>query len=933
MLLERMIHNSFLLQETELLNEYDRLNFQNSLQFYKEGAEEMLASIINTDGSMYCEMIDQTMEHLRESTTDIKEIINFFEGVYNSPSLDEIPITSKVYNLSSIDKIRPQYLEQISNEIGLTIDRYLSGKITKHDVDNTYFSDTYLTNCKKNMVRTSIPYNLNAKDLAKYDVGTICEINREFLSTTALPFLRNVPQYIKELEVTSANVTAVIRHTFDDIKVYTTVVDKMLKENKISIDDYRFLNKYLYKAIRTFMQLTSYLSFIMIKKITIVSASINRYKELHVKILNYFPEGDTLLHESAIDGSLDDLDMGALVHDILQNNNSLFRSVLRSIVNRERGDLAFCFGPKANDDHHSMIDLSIDEYEYPIAPYHNALNIFKVIETGFNTIEANLKDPYISFEEILDKSGFQVHIGERFTGIINQISNTNQYDTLIASSNDLSMRKQVYFMMIHELSKAESHMDDIVMQIRKAYDAYELLESRVNNGDTLEIANRSNIEELHVFLKTFDADFRQLVLTVMREFISRIRSIDHSIKEIDDHLFTNADISDGAMESVNDFYDFLIESTLDIQESINEVIFESYLREYNQVRTFYETGVRIVYEDGEQKTFGGLVKDIINKIKEFFTKSDSMMGNIANEKTIMKGQEKTNLQFLQDNKEALLNRNFNGVTINVLPYEKYFENANSVLSDIDKVKTSISNLNRENIKKLNTVANLNGHLFSFMGSGANTDKIGDLANKYYKVKNGNLEVMPYANAEAKRMMGIMLDYCIEYYSTFRNDLKTATDQLVNVLDSKLATLENLNESTYLEAEGEAKPENAVPEAKPQTTTTNIQTTEQKANTKATVQVDKSQDSSATVDGKKVETDSTTQIIKWLSSSVQQYSAAVMTCAKARNYDYIKIIKPLIPKQVLQAEANNQTQTSDANTTQNTQQTETNNNQQNQQTQQ
>ena len=890
MLSEKTIHNSFLFMETDLLNEYDRLNFQNNLQFYKEGTESMIAAVINADGSMYCEMIDQTMEHLRESTTDIKETINFFEGVYNSPTLDEIPITTKVYNLSAIEKIRPQYLEQITTDMGLNIDKYLKRKISKHEIENLFLADSYLLNCKKQMARTTIPYNLNAKDLAKYDVGTICEINREFLSTTALPFLRNIPQYIKDLEITVANVTSVINRTFDDVKIYINVVDKMLKENKISLDDYRFLNKYLYKSIRTFIQATSYLSFIMIKKITIISASINRYKELHVKILNYFPEGDNLLHESVIDGTFDDFDMGALVHDILQNNNSLFRSVLRDIVNRERGDLSFCTGPSISDDHHSMIDLSINEYDYPVTPYHNAINIFKVIESGMNTIEINLKDPYIPFDEILNKSGFNVHISERFSSFINQISDTSQYDTIIATNGDIETRRQVYFMMLHELTDAEKHMDSLVEQIRKSYIAYEDLESKVGNGDSLEIANQNTLEELHVFLKAFDADYRQLVLTVMREFIARIRSIDQSIKSIDDELFKNADICGLNLEDAEtDYYDFVTESMMSIQDEINQFIFESYLKEYNQVRTFYETGVRIVYEDEQnEKTVKERLQNIIQTIKDFFTKSKKQLDDIVN-------KQSGNRELLEFVREDLLNRSYSGITVNVVPYEKYWTNTNDIFNDITKLISNINSLNKDNIKRYNSVTNLNSYLFSFMSNNiAQTTEIKEVSEKYYKVKNANLEVMPYKGTQAKVLMSIMVDYCTAYYSTFKNDLDKNMDSLNKALSDKIASLELVVESVIYE-DGEQQTN--------QTTTTQTQstnqatTTQNKPNTKPSVQIDK--ETNTRENGKKMESNSTFQIIKWLSSSVQNYMVGVLNATRDRNYEYMKVINPLIPKAALE----------------------------------
>lgn len=912
MLSEKLIHDSFLMKETEMMNEYDILNFQNNLQFYKEGTEEMIASVLNTRGDMYCEMIDQTMEHLRESTTDIKELVNFFEGVYNSPTLDEIPITTKVYNLSAIEKIRPQYLEQITNDIGLNIDKYLAGKISKHEIENTYLSDNYLINCKKNIVRTSIPYNLNAKELAKYDVGTICEINREFISTTVLPFLRNVPQYMKELENTSINVLASIRQSFDNTRVYITVIDKMLNDGKINIDDYRFLNKYLYKSIRLFMQVASYLSFIMIKKITIVSGSINRYKELHVKILNYFPEGDNLLHESVIDGTFDDFDMGALVHDILQDNNSLFRSVLRNIVNRERADIAFSMGPKANDDDHSMIDVTIGDYDYSIAPYHNALNIFKVIETGFNIIESNLKDPYVAFVDILEKSGFNVDISERFSSIINQISDTSQYDSMIANNKDNSLRKQIYFMMLHELSDAETHMDEIVDQIRKTYTVYESLENKVNNGDTLEIKNEMNIDELKVFLRTFDADYRQLILTVMREFIARIRSLDHSIKEIDDDVFANIDVDPALSleEAEFDFYDFVTESMMEINDAINELIFTESLKEYNSVRTFYETGVRVVYEadevqTGEKKTAGSAIKNIIESIKTFFTKSKEMLQNIVT-------KQSGNVEWLQKNRDALINRNFSGVTVNVVPYEKYVT-TDEINQNIDTLVNNINALNKDNIKKYNSIKSLNGYLFGFMSNGMGlTEDISEVTNRYYKVKQAKLEVMPYKGGQAKALMPIMVDYCIEYYTSFNKDLNTRLDNLNKAMEAKLNALEQvMTESVMYEADGQQVQQQAQ-------TVTSTTTTQPKANTKPTVNVDK-QTQVRDGNGKKVQTNSSLDIVKWMSRSVQQYSAGVLNCTRDRNYEYLKIIKALTPANVKKAD--NAAETSSQTTTDNTQQTQ------------
>lgn len=936
---EQFLQDTFLFEETEIMNEYDEANFMNNLNFYKEGVEKVLSVVITKDGENKIDMISSSMDHLKDICGDYKELVVFFEGIHDCRKLDDLPLATKVYNMSAIEKIRPQYLRQITTDIGLTIDKFLKAKMTKREIENIYLTDNYLLNCKKQLVRTSIPYNLDPKDMNRYECGVIVNINGEFIDNTILPFLRNIPQFVKDLEVTAANTMSTIRYGYDEVEVYATVVDNLLKENKITVEEYRFLNKFLYKAIRNFMNAASYLTYIMIKKIGLVSGNMTAYKELNIKILNYFPEGERVLHEHVMDGTFNDIDGDALVHSILLNDNSLFRSIIHSIVNRERSDLSYVFGSYSNDDSHSMIDLKIQDYPFKDVCYRNAIAIFRQIGESFDCIRANAKDAQIPYDDIIDKCGLRDPLTSRFTSVIHDISNVKDYEYLIGKELSAEDRERIYYMALNELSTADKLMDDLTETIYDTYNKYLELEEDLLQGDNLVFKNQETVKELVSFLNDFDADFRQLVLAVSQGFISRFKELLYVINDIEKELFVNRDVNNLQLESVNETFDFgsyAIESDMEIESHINQIIYESYLREYYKERVFYETGMRVVFEDGlatsasatndgktnndnkqtttnnnnQQKTFKEQMQAIIDAIRNFFTKSRDMLAGIID-------KQQGNLTWLQNNREALINRNFNNMTFNVLPYEKYVT-TEQILTDIQSLQTNVSNLNSGNIRNYSTIRNLNSYLFKFMTNNmGSTEDISEVAIKYYKVKNAPLEVMPYKGAQAKALMPIMVDYCIAFYSSFSDDLMKRLDDLSKTTTDTLNKLSNINESVMFEAENDNQ------------NTTQAGTTQQKPNTKPSVQKDKT-GSTVRENGKKAETDSVYTIIKWLNRSVQAYSSAVLNASRDRNYDYLKIIQAAAPRELKENNDQNNIQNNNQNNQNRNQQQQEQNNQNNNQ---
>lgn len=933
---EKLLHQKLYEESTDELNSYDRLNFENNLKFYTEGVNEMMSAVLVSKADIQKEMIDQSIENLRNMVVGVPEMGDFFGNVRNALALKNVPITTKVYNTAVIEKIRPQYLMQISNEIAVTIDRYLKGSISSDDIDRQYLNDGYLINCKKQMVKTSIPYDIDPKGLAKYDAGVIVDANETYITANIVPFLRNVPNYIKEMEIISANSVSAINDAYNTISAVLATVDNLFKDERITIKQYRDLNKYLYKIVRIFMRAVSYLTFAVIKKISTISASIKSYKDLQTKILNYFPDGDKVLHESAITDGFDDLDYGDVVNNVIQNNSSAIQTIISAITAKAIDQLTYAYGSDMENPE-GFINTQIGLNQYSKAPYAAANEIIKAMIASIDSIRQNAKDQSMPCDDIVTKSGLSGDLVGRFSALTAKISDTSEYDNLIHSNFDSDDKQRIYFMILHELSDGNTNVENIVSQISLMYNTFKDLQNDLDHGDVDQFKNIETAKELADFVGSVEPQIRQVILSIMRALIGRSKSLASIVDEIGESLGDNNDVLNTYGENASeDFFDFVIEASAEVNDLVNEIVFESYLAEYTKIRTFYETGMKVVFEDGlatnanatnstsnnntqsngEKKSIGQSIKDrlkhLVEIITNFFTKSKNMVTEIVR-------KQSGNLKILKEHRDEICNRSFSGVTINVIPYEQNVT-IDSMVKDINTMRDKINGISAQNLKNYNSKRNLHGYLFSFLEGGAgNKEDVADTLKTYYKVKNNKLEVMPYKGGQAKALMPTMVDYCISYYSDGGEQMQRAFDDLQNAVNEKIESLESMKlESVMYEAETGSAAQTQQPAQQP---TTQAPATDQSAKpanaSKPSVSVQKSADT-ATVKGDNTDKNAgnSYEILKWITNDVQVFSAAIMGAARDRNYDYLKIINSLLPKSVKDAiqAGNEDVKKNDQNTT-------------------
>ena len=252
----------------------------------------------------------------------------------------------------------------------------------------------------------------------------------------------------------------------------------------------------------------------------------------------------------------------------------------------------------------------------------------------------------------------------------------------------------------------------------------------------------------------------------------------------------------------------------------------------------------------------GLIKKIIDKIITAFK-------NIA-----MKMAQK-NDKWIQEHKNALLNRSYANVTVNILPYHNI--PIQSFTDDPKKLTTNLNSITNQTLASLNSEQDLYGKLFTFINGGINIQDGGTLSDaitKYYKVGgSAKLEVVEIANGDLKsKINGDMIPYCEKYPHDFLNSLTTTMNQLKESADNQVQKITSADSDNSL---GD-KP-------------------------------------------------------KWLVTAIGTYCGALCNAARDRYTDYFKVLYSLLPKTTSQNDNNQNNNQINNNNNQNNQPQQNNNN--------
>ena len=141
---------SCVIEDIDNMSDYDKANFENRKSFLmNEGMNDILSVVLGRNSDFYTDMIDRTLESFKDMAVSSAELSQFFENIAPSPMIDDMPLATKVYDISVIDKIRPQYLSQVTNDMMDNINGIINGRVSTRSVEDNFLSSNYVIKCKK----------------------------------------------------------------------------------------------------------------------------------------------------------------------------------------------------------------------------------------------------------------------------------------------------------------------------------------------------------------------------------------------------------------------------------------------------------------------------------------------------------------------------------------------------------------------------------------------------------------------------------------------------------------------------------------------------------------------------------------------------------------------------------------------------------------
>lgn len=805
--------------EQNFLEDSSYLSDQHSFDSYCLFQESMLqkiplqlvSNLYQIAGKQDTKVISEALSNLTSVTIDTQETSDFFSKVYNSVDLNSIPITTPLKDLHEVELVRPAYLEMFIDDLRKTVEQISSGKISsKETLDASALNPKSIIAYKKKMVRTTIPYDQDYKLLIRTSPKTIpCEVNEVFLMNTVLPFLKNFRDNVKNISLTASKLMKSITDGFQTISEYTKTYNELAGE-KMSSERSNLMAYYLFSMGRAFMDLTNYASFMMVRHINNYMSNVNAYMDLYNKIMQYYPEGNSILHESVFDGSFGDVEDADTVFSLLSGDCSIFKSIVRRLLDSHETDLLVKRNSTGDSFDHSLLSTNITDNDYDESPYSLTKEMLVQINKGLDVFEANVKDPYLSMDELKEKSRFNMTFVERFGSQLTRISDLSAYTDQLENYESQFSDQEVLYCIINELEHFEPEMDTITESIRMMYDRIKGLDESISQNINGEFQGVAITGDLHEFMITLEKNYRDFIMLLAQKFLLRLNELDHTAYDITSDSETGDPM-------ISDDDDFLQEAVASCMED-NEMFFREMT---NNRKLFYagervrqltgcnpfmeadESGPTVTSSDADKSgsndqkpastpeqgkpastdqnvqtndqnkdqnndqgntEAGGKKKfdfdEMMKKLAEFF------QNIIQKFTTLLDKQSGKNLKWLNANKELLESRVLRGTQVS--NFYKYDQNCVKNLGNhMTSVISSINQLN-EGLGKMSD-ADIDKALFGFINIQADLP-IREKMVQWFTTGTAPMEKVTIANKEVQNQIPVMIDFCLQYYDESNNGL-------------------------------------------------------------------------------------------------------------------------------------------------------------------
>lgn len=820
------ILEKFVLESRQEMSNFDIEEFKNIKNSY---VAEAVITRQFLSGPAICFMyMDKSVDIIKQLTAERDKLDEFYTNIYKSTSIDDKGITISLQRTDEIEKIRPEYLSKLVTDFNFIVTKILNGSIQMSEVKQRYASNEYFDKIKSQLVKTTININ-DARDFLLLDNPILCKVDNIFIQSTVIPFIRKYNRTTTDLINIAINAKSKMTEVYDELNGSINSINDMSVEKKISNEVLNKLDWYKYTIFRNYMKLCSYLTSMIIRKITCLAYNMKEYINLYNTINNYFPEGELILHENVLDGSLNDIDDTTIMNSFLDNNLDIVIPHIQAIVNKKKMEIANTVANKYDYKISYNNVIGTDTYSYDTKPYGLAISSVKNIIDNLKKFVDYSKDKEMIADNILSKSGLEVLFLTKYSKILDSIADVGLYKTM-ENPNSFETMMSVYT----DINNFEKNMCKLSNIVSYGYNVLQKIQNffDINRLDL----DQNSFNELSSFIEKIMISYKEYILELAKKMMMRLSNLTDLFDSVDTDNITHDEgflPTDYSHDSYLEKYDEIVQN--------EQNIFESMMKEYAKEKTRKEVGAILVYEDGEnnqqqdtnnnQNTnpspsveTGGNNQDnnssntttnnqsnntsnnnsnnkgVIQKIKEWFQNLLNRFNNVSEKYKAKHSSWLSNEQ----TRQRIQNWDTTNTKITTVKYENV--NADSLVGIITQATQKINSIPANNLPPQLTGKQSAAELYLFNNI---PEKIGNITSFPDRIKafyiNGNSEkpvLVTYSGDEAKSKLNEIYDYCVNYVDMCTK-IKNAATALTDAAGKKQQEIlekmggSNTNESVSL----------------------------------------------------------------------------------------------------------------------------------------
>lgn len=861
----KSLEREYVMGDTQLFNEFDTSHFISNARSAITNKVE--AVNMNMKFDYYTSVLKkalQSFEAIKLDKDSIKEFLMKFDSL---SKLDNCSNMVRDITYEDVISFKPQFLAQYTTMVQVAIDKAIRGEISQEEIVR-YISGEIPEKVERQVVKTSLAYGLRSKDLIKIDSAKYVKPDTDYVKNKVIPFVSKYDQ-IKNEAVTEANsVLNAINETEETVKAMLIAIEKIKASGNVDGTRIQLLNQISYNAIRGVIEVISYVSYMLIRKLNNVSSNIIACNDLYVDISNLY--ADTTM-ESAFDHNIFPTDIKSLTEGLMHGKAGAYASLAKNIYDFHASlpDAGNVEEP-VNTDH---VNMEVDQHNYDATAYENIIKSYMEISVGLDIIAVEADEYLLVYDDIIQKSGFSLILEERFQNELREIQSV--------TDNSLDLVR-----LLAEVKDFEKNMSAIANVIFETYTKLKYLQNRYADNINGEYTDFETINELKIFLGGLEEQYRALTEKVAAACYDRIKDLGVKVNDAKNNetkidtttipieTSSNLDFSEAYVD-YNDFmFDFIMESYNEEHKNYFNALQRSYFTEKElalrgvtaifeadapdtstsndtnantQNKDATKNSTKVTIQDNSEESKGAVGK-LASKVSTFIRNTvDRFLEFIGK-------SAKKNLQWLQENKDELNRRSYNNVTVNILPYTNI--PSKQITDDILKLQNNIKTITPQTLQGLSNKDALYAKLFPFISGGISEGKgaLSDQFTKYYKVGSSELQVKPIANGELKtQITTVMIPFCEEYLGGYKDTLDKNLSSVGKTLDDTIATYNTQTTTESVSIFTEAETDNA--------------------NTQSNM----------------------TDKVKWMQEAVKYYTGSLLNAVRDRNVDYLKVLSSLVPK--------------------------------------